>query len=251
MTKSTYLPEIGGIPDQMRGGRSVYEGYQRGWGLEFGDLRSKVAADPDYIDAFEFARGRSVVSIDRLMNIFLLVKFFLPRLPHGHIVEYGSYRAGSAFFMGALARKFLPQARVYALDSYEGMPVTDKSVDAHNAGDFQNTSYEEVLSAKTRLGLDNVTVVKGFFEDTASAVLKEAGTVALAHVDCDIYEAVKYSYLVSKPHMVSRGYYVFDDSVVSSCIGATEAVEEAVVRGDGLLSEQIYPHHVFRHPEKG
>lgn len=43
-----------------------------------------------------------------------------------------------------------------------------------------------------------------------------------------------------------KGYYVFDDAVSSSCIGAAEAVEEVVIREDGLLSEQIYPHRVFR-----
>ena len=44
------------------------------------------------------------------------------------------------------------------------------------------------------------------------------------------------------------GYYVFDDATVSSCIGATEVVEDLVIRRDGLNSEQIYPHFVFRAP---
>ena len=46
--------------------------------------------------------------------------------------------------------------------------------------------------------------------------------------------------------MVPGGYLVFDDATVSSCIGATEAVESLVVRRDGLNSEQIFPHFVFR-----
>jgi hypothetical protein len=79
-------------------------------------------------------------------------------------------------------------------------------------------------------------------------VLARAGRVALAHIDCDIQSAVLYSYEVSRPYMVPRGYYVFDDATVSSCIGATEVVEDVVVARDGLRSEQIYPHFVFRHP---
>ncbi|HLY45555.1 MAG TPA: TylF/MycF/NovP-related O-methyltransferase [Stellaceae bacterium] len=248
MVLQDYLPAVGGLRRELRGGRSVYEGYQRGWGLEFGELRAKIAEDPDYIEALAAARGRSVAAIDRLMNLFLLIKFFLPRLPHGHIIEYGSFRGGSAFFMGTLAKKFLPRARVFALDTYAGMPATDKSVDAHSAGDFANADYAEVVSARDKLRLDNVDVVKGLFENTAPTVLSGAKSIVLAHIDCDIYSAVKYAYLVSRSHMAPMGYYVFDDSVVSSCIGATEAVEEVVVRGDGLLSEQIFPHHVFRHP---
>ena len=34
--------------------------------------------------------------------------------------------------------------------------------------------------------------------------------------------------------MVNGGYVVFDDAAVSSCLGATEAVEDLVIRRDGL-----------------
>lgn len=243
-----YLPVIAGIPKALRAGRSIYEGYQRGWGLECGNLRQEIAQDRDYCEAFKFAEGRSVTTLDRLMNLFLLLKFYLPRLPFGHIVEYGAYRGGSSFFMAALAAKFLPGVDVYALDTFEGMPQTDKTVDAHSAGDFSIVDFEEILRTKDQLGLKNLHLVKGLFSETAPRVLAEAKSIMLAHIDCDIYEAVKYSYLASKPYMVAMGYYVFDDSVVSSCIGATEAVEALVIRQDGLLSEQIYPHHVFRAP---
>jgi len=49
-----------------------------------------------------------------------------------------------------------------------------------------------------------------------------------------------------KPAMASGGYLVFDDATTSSCIGATEAVENLLIRRDALSSEQIYPHYVFR-----
>ena len=74
----------------------------------------------------------------------------------------------------------------------------------------------------------------------------EAGQIALAHIDCDIYSAVAYSYDVVKPRMAAGGYIALDDACFSSCLGATEAVEELLIRRDGLHSEQIYPHFVFR-----
>lgn len=245
---SNYLPVVGNVPNSLRKGRNVHDGYQRGWGLEFGNLRQDITTDKDYIDAFRYAQGRSVAAIDRLMNLFLLIKFYLPRLPFGHIIEYGSYRGGSAFFMAALANKFLPGVRVYALDTYAGMPKTDSAVDAHSAGDFATTDLDEILRAKRKFQLTNIEFVKGLFSDTAPGVLAEAGKIALAHIDCDVYEAVGYAYEVSRPAMVPMGYLVFDNSTASSCIGATEAVEELVIHRDGLLSEQIFPHHVFRAP---
>jgi hypothetical protein len=213
--------------------------------LQFGELQAKISVDSDYQDALTYAHGRSIVSLERMMNIFLLFKFFLPRLPHGDVVEYGCYRGGSAFFMGSLAKKFLPDTNVYALDTFEGMPETDKAIDFHNRGDF-NANFEEVLSAKLNYGLDNVHLIRGLFEETTPKLLRTAKRFVLSHIDCDTYSSVKYSYDSCRIHMVDRGYIVFDDSTTSSCIGATEAVEKLVIQRDELLSEQIFPHHVFR-----
>jgi predicted O-methyltransferase YrrM len=244
----SYLPVLHGIPNEMRKGRNVYEGYQRGWGLEFGDLKAQCLADADFQIAHAKARHRSLLMAERTLNLFLIVKYFLPKLPVGHIVEYGSYRGGSALFMAALAQKFLPGARVYALDTYEGMPVTDKAIDAHSAGEFIDTNVEEIRQIAREEGLDNIECVKGLFEDTAPVLLARIGKVALAHIDCDIHSGVQFAYDASKPYMVPGGYYVFDDATVSSCLGATEVVEDLVIGRDGLRSEQIFPHFVFRHP---
>jgi len=231
---------------ELVGGRSIRDGYRRGWGLEHGDLREKIAADPDFQSAAKLAEGRSVVGIDKLMNLFLLVKFFLPKLPFGHIMEFGSFRGGSAFFLASLAARFLPGARVYALDTFSGIPESDASVDAHGAGDFDNTDFDEIASSAKRFGLHNLRLVRGKFSDTAGTAIAEAGTLALVHIDCDTHESVKFAYQVSKRCLVHGGYFVFDDSIGSSCIGATQAVEQEVIQRDKRLSEQIFPHHVFR-----
>lgn len=242
----SYLPELKGMTKGIRQGRNVYEGYQRGWGLQFGGLREKVLSDPLYKEAFAVARDRTIMSEENRMNIFLLLRFYLDKIPFGHIVEYGSYRGGSAIFMAYVAQKLYPGMKVYALDSFEGMPPTDKNVDAHNAGDFSDTDVNKLQERIDELKLDNMVLVKGFFEDTNDGVMAQAGKISLAHIDCDIAPAVKYSYEGVRPFMVDGGYLVFDDATVSSCIGATEVVEDLLIRRDGLNSEQIWPHFVFR-----
>lgn len=241
-----YLPEMKGMPHGIRQGRNVYEGYQRGWGLQFGGLKEKVLADPLYKEAFAVARDRTIMSEENRMNIYLLLRFYLEKIPFGHIVEYGSYRGGSAIFMAYVANKLYPGMKVFALDSYEGMPETDKNVDAHNAGDFSDADFQSLQARVEELKLDNLILVKGFFEDTNDSVMAQAGEISLAHIDCDIAPAVKYSYEGVRPFMVDGGYLVFDDATVSSCIGATEVVEDLLIRRDGLNSEQIWPHFVFR-----
>jgi hypothetical protein len=237
------LPEFG-IRPGVRMGRNPLEGYQRGLGLERGI--AALDSDPHFRACFALAAGRTVVSPMKLKNLYLLVRNFLPQLPPGDIFEFGSYRGGSALFLAAAARDFLPNAKVYALDTFSGMPETDPDSDLHRRGDFRNTVYEEVIKARDDSGLHNIEFVKGLFEETAPALVANSSGIVLGHIDCDIKSAVVFSYKVCKRKMVVGGYYVFDDSVAASCLGATEAVEETVIQGDGLLSEQIFPHHVFR-----
>ena len=242
----SYLPEMNGMFKGMRHGRNVYEGYQRGWGLQCGDLRSKVQTDPLYKEAFAVASDRTIMSEENRMNIFLLMRFFLGKIPFGHIVEYGSYRGGNAIFMAYVAQRLYPGMKVFALDTFEGMPQTDKNVDAHDVGNFSDVDLQKLQRRVDDLKLDNLLLVKGLFEDTNDSVMKQAGKISLAHIDCDIASAVKFSYEGVKPFMVDGGYIVFDDATVSSCIGATEVVEDLLIRRDGLNSEQIWPHFVFR-----
>lgn len=242
----SYLPKLKGMSKEIRQGRNVYEGYQRGWGLQFGGLREKVLGDPLYKEAFAVAKDRTIMSEENRMNIFLLLRFFLDKIPFGNIVEYGSYRGGSAIFMAYIAQKLYPGMKVFALDSFQGMPQTDEDVDAHKAGDFADVDLFELQARVDKLKIDNLVLVKGFFENTNDDVMAMASKISLAHIDCDIASAVKYSYEGVRPFMVDGGYIVFDDATVSSCIGATEVVEDVLIRRNGLNSEQIWPHFVFR-----
>jgi GT2 family glycosyltransferase len=88
--------------------------------------------------------------------------------------------------------------------------------------------------------------VQGRFEEAAPSLLPQIAPITLAHIDCDIRSSVAYSYEAVKPYMASGGYIVFDDAQTSSCLGATEAVEDLLIRRDGLNAEQIYPQYVFR-----
>jgi len=229
-----------------RKGRCVAEGDWRGVGIEFGHLRNIVLSDPLYKEALALAENRTILHPDRRINIFLIMKFFLKKHCPGDIIEFGAYKGGNAIFMAAVAKKLYPGTKVYALDTFEGMPQTDKNIDRHNKGDFADVSFIDLQDYIRGIGLDNLVLVKGLFEDTVVDVMKKVDNVILAHIDCDIYSAVSFSYTSVKPVMANGGYIVFDDATVSSCLGATEAVEDLVYGRDHLHAEQISPHFVFR-----
>jgi predicted O-methyltransferase YrrM len=244
----SYLPDFPALDNGLRLGRSVKDGYARGWGLQFGRLRDEIRADPVYQRASQLARGRSVVSEDNRFNLFLLCRFYLARLAPGHIVEFGAYRGGNALFLASVAGELLSGARVYALDTYAGIPEADTAIDAHSAGDFADVDLNELVRFAARHGLDNIEFVQGRFEDSALPLLNRIQHVALAHIDSDTHSSVAFAYEAVRSFMVPGGYLVFDDATVSSCLGATEAVETLLIHRDGLNSEQIWPHYVFRAP---
>lgn len=232
---------------EPRFGRNLRDGYMRGTGLAYGELVGYIRAESDYQEAVQLAAGRSICNEHRLMNLYLLIRVYLPRLSPGDIIEFGSYRGGSAIFMASLAKRYLPHTRVWGLDTFEGMPDTDLGVDLHVRGDFHEVDFEALTAYAGTINLPNLTFVRGLFEATMDDVLDQAQKLVLAHIDCDIQSAVTYTWNRIKPEMVPGGYVVFDDATEASCLGATEAVERELIQ-KGLCSEQIFPHYVFRYP---
>jgi hypothetical protein len=247
MAFDLFVPPVGGAY-ATRKMRNVRDGYARGWGLQCGRFRESIREDPLYQEASRLALGRSVVSEDNRMNLYLILKYFLPFVPFGHIVEFGSYKGGNALFMAYVVDRLYPGRTVFSLDTFSGMPETESAIDAHSAGDFQDVDVLELREFAEQQGVRNVEFIKGLFQETAPSVLARLGNIVLAHIDCDIYSAVAFSYDLVKGYMVPGGYLVFDDATTSSCLGATEAVEELVIRRDRFHSEQIFPQFVFRAP---
>jgi hypothetical protein len=242
---------IAAMPDKIRNGRNMREGYMRGCGLQFGNVRALCESDPLYRRAFDFAKARTMISQLNLMNFFMILALSFRKLPSGHIAEFGTARGGSAIFLAVVADALFPGTKVYAFDSFAGMPEVDTSRDAHKSGDFSEASDTELVRYCSEVGINNLVPVKGPFSETIKRVLPTIGPLRLAHIDCDLYASVAEAYDGVKPFIVPGGYIAFDDPLHSSCLGAFEAVEELLVRRDGLHAEQAYPHLVYRAPLVG
>ncbi len=242
------LPEIG-TPATLKGGRSARDGYQRGWGLMHAGVADLVAHHPLYQAGLEAAGGWSVMLDAKRMNLFLIMTSFFEGLAGKDVIEFGSYRGGNALFMARVLNDVAPKAKVYALDTFEGMPDTDAARDLHGKGDFGDSSYEALVARRDALGLRNLVVVRGLFQDTFPGIARTKPSFGLAHIDCDIYSGVKYAQDAVWPFMTPGGYVAYDDADTPSCIGATEAVEELVM-ARRLHSEQVWPHWVFRAGER-
>ena len=232
------------MPDRIERGRKVRDGYWRGFGLQFDKLADRITKEPLFVQAYKVARDRTIVTPYNLMNLYLIIRHFLGRVESQDIIEFGSYRGGSAMFMACCLKDLYPGAKIYALDTFEGMPETE-DVDWHRPGDFSDINLDDIRAFAQQAGLDNLVFVKGRFQDTLPTLLKTARPFGLAHIDCDTHPAVKYCQDMMWDQMCKGGYFVYDDAHVSSCIGATQAVEELIMERR-VHCEQIFPHFVFR-----
>jgi hypothetical protein len=238
----------GGYPIRVHHGRDLGAGYVRGWGLEFGRLyEDRVCKDQLFQKALDYATRRgTVVTPQKLANIFLILKYGWPAL-RGDVFEFGSYRGGSAAFIACVLRALSRSTKVYAFDTFEGLPETNLERDLHSAGDFRDADlhgFQEFIRSEG-LG-DHLVPVAGVFDRTLPLILASIPLMALVHIDCDIYEPIKYLLATCEPYYEAGGYVVLDDPMSSSCIGAFDATAEVLLCEQRLLPEQVYPHFVFR-----
>jgi len=243
------LFQRGGYPIEAHAGRDIGAGHLRGWGLEYGPVFDQVSADPVFIAAHQAAVDRgTLLTPHKLANLYLIIRYAMPE-SCGDIYEFGSFRGGSAVFMATILKRLDRNTKVFAFDTYEGMPETDLTRDLHRAGDFTDTGYRGLLDYIAGQGLQShIETVRGRFDETLPGVMARGGGVGLSHIDCDIYEPIKFVVRTALPAMIPGSHIVFDDPLHGSCLGAFDAVQELLIRDMNLTAEQAYPHLVFRCP---
>jgi cephalosporin hydroxylase len=231
--------------------RSPQDGYARGLVQWDKGRLDAIAYDFDFRAAHALAVGKTVVTMPSLINLFLLMKDYVPRLA-GYdpvsIVECGVAGGGSLLFLATLAKRFLfNNAEIVGIDTFDGHPADEiGDADWHKAGDFR-VAPDIVTNLYRDLNVIlPARVLRKRFRD-AEPDLSES-RVALCHIDADTKAGVTSAIELVMPRMVPGGYVVFDDPLHPTCLGAMEAVENEMVRKLGLNAEQACPHLVFRSP---
>lgn len=227
-------------------GRCLYDGYCRALSLQYGNLSEDLFKNPLYLKAYHNIGGRSVVVPHKRDNMFLMISNYFKELESQNIIEFGSWAGGNAIFLATALAEYFPEAKVYALDTYEGMPTVDDNYDMVEEGRFQvEGGVEGIREYAASLGLTNIEFVKGLFQDTLPPLLSTGIKFGLAHIDADIYSACKYAQDTIWPHMAKGGYITYDDPLDSANMGSMLALEEMIVERN-IRTEQMYPHPVLR-----
>ena len=158
----------------------------------------------------------------RLLSLYRLTKdICLADLP-GNIVECGTCKGGAAALIAATIARYSRRPRkVYAFDTFEGMPDPTE-VDRANGVPANDTGFgagtlgapiEQNLNVVCRaLGVESIVVpVKGLFNQTLPVTRGQIGDIALLHADGDWYESTIDIFQYLYGQVIAGGAIQIDD----------------------------------------
>jgi O-methyltransferase len=176
------------------------------------------------------ADAETMIGLRRLDDLQARVEDVLRRGVAGDLVETGVWRGGAAIFMRAiLAAHGDRTRRVWAADSFRGLPRPDAARYPADAGDLHwalpelAVSLDEVKANFARYGLldERVHFLEGWFKDTLPAAPIER--IAVLRLDGDLYESTIDALSALYPRLSVGGYAVVDDyGAVAACARAVE-----------------------------
>lgn len=186
------------------------------------DLRKKSDAVgiPISVKALRVFRG--------LLDAFERVS----RVP-GDVVECGVERGRSFLCLAHLVESEGPSRRLWGYDSFEGFPepsAEDASSRTTKKGQFSQTSVADVLLVMKQAGIQKefiekrVTLVPGFFDKSLKS--SSPDTIALLHLDVDLYQSYRDCLDVLYPKVSPGGVILFDEYEDKEFPGAKKAVDE-------------------------
>lgn len=171
----------------------------------------RSAADLAITDFSEKAR----VFPDRNDQLFWSIR---ESVGTGHLLEFGVWQGWS---INRVAKEF-PDLHFWGFDSFEGLPepwVRTRAGDSYGQGHFAVPALPNTWK--------NVTLVKGFFEDSLPGWLEaHPGEIRFAHIDCDLYSASKFVLDTLNARIVPGTIIVFDELCDWEDSGVYDAWEE-------------------------
>jgi len=169
-------------------------------------------------------QAHTMIGLKRLRNIRDLLEDVIANSVPGDFVETGCWRGGACIYArGVLKYYSINNRKVYACDSFEGLPKPDSRFpadngDTHHTVKFLAVSKEEVQRNFQKYGLadDQVVLVKGWFKDTLPTL--PVNNVAILRLDGDMYGSTMDALTALYHKVPSGGYIVVDDyNAVQGC----------------------------------
>ena len=95
-----------------------------------------------------------------------------------------------------------------------------------NSKDFSSVNLKLLESKIDYLGLDNIVLVKGFYEETMNTTKFDDLKFMCCLMDCDLYQSHKLALEFVWPKLIKNGYIYLDDYYSLKFPGSRIAVDE-------------------------
>lgn len=156
--------------------------------------------------------AHTMVSDARLRNIQLACEIVDREEIPGDAAETGVWRGGASIFMRACLDK---RRTVFVCDSFEGLPYDPNEPD-YEKMDFLKVGLEEVKQNFAKFEQnENVTYIKGWFQDTLHLLPTEQ--FSIIRLDGDMYESTMVALNALYPKLSLGGFCLIDDYVLEPC----------------------------------
>lgn len=205
--------------------------------LRRGDYEQRLAGtDPSDV-------AHSMLSMKRLDNLQWCVEQVLIDDVPGDVVETGVMRGGAVILARAVLKaNGVTDRRVWAADSFEGLPAPDvEKYPADEGADWHLRPLTEVGVAQVRRNfdryglLDDQTVfLRGWFKDTLPTA--PIDRIAVLRLDGDLYESTMDALRPLYPRVSAGGFVIIDDYNLPMC---RKAVSD--YRAEHGITDEIVP----------
>lgn len=171
-------------------------------------------------------RRHTYVSPEQLATVYQLVQSLEQTRRSGALVECGVWKGGCAALMSAALEQSHQKKDVWLFDSFQGMPEP-KPIDGAKAivyaGNKNQGKLEPInqcvaqvedvvdLYHRLHLSLEQVHLVKGWFQDTMASTAPKIDQISLLRLDADWYESTQICLDYFFDKLNSGGYLVIDD----------------------------------------
>ncbi len=151
----------------------------------------------------------------------LAVRFIKHNGVQGSYLEFGVFRGSTFSYFYHAFKRYQMNVSMYAFDSFKGLPQLEglDNVAGYNrqfsAGEF-NCSQSEFIAQLASNGVPSsaYTIVPGYFQESLTPALYHRinlTRVAIAWIDCDLYESTKYVLEFLRPILQDGTLLIFDD----------------------------------------
>lgn len=180
-----------------------------------------MTGDDEFDMVLKVIRPYTMLSTERLHNLYMLARQVCEQGILGNFVECGVAAGGSSALLAWVIKKYSRHPRkLFSFDSFSGMPQPTAH-DCHFGIDAESTGWgtgtcsapeASVIEVCSKLGVKDVlTTVKGYFEDTLPQMRDWVGMVALLHMDGDWYESTRTILANLYDRLINRAIVQVDD----------------------------------------